>query len=234
MRSLVRARESERPGFLARKSETFAAPDLSHYNEETEAAIEASRGERVEIDDRTLARRAQRGDTRAFAALVTRHQRYVYNLAFRLLRDAQEAEDLAQEAFLRAWRGIAGFRGADRAGGAKFTTWLYRIVTNLCYNRLPGLRRQLAQADAEALDDASAGDAGDPHALVEAGERRARVQAAIEALPRKYKLVVTLYYLQEQSYQEIAATLGLPLGTVKTHLYRAREHLKRQLVEGQR
>jgi RNA polymerase sigma-70 factor (ECF subfamily) len=208
------------PGFRVHKSETFAALFLSHYNEETEAAIAASQGERVEIDDRTLARRAQRGDTRAFATLVTRH--------------------LTQEAFLRAWRGIAGFRGADRAGGAKFTTWLYRIVTNLCYNRLPGLRRQLAQVGAEALDDVSASDAStigvasDPHALVEAGERRARVQAAIEALPRKYKLVVTLYYLQEQSYQEIAATLGLPLGTVKTHLYRARERLKRQLVEGQR
>jgi len=180
-----------------------------------------------------LALRAQRGDQDAFAALVTRHQRYVYNLAYRLLRDAHEAEDLTQEAFLRAWRAIRGYRGANEAGGAKFTTWLYRIVTNLCYNRLPGLRRQLVQEDAERLERVAAPAENAPRALVEAGERRARVQAAIEALPDKYKLIVTLYYLQDQSYQEIAATLGLPLGTVKTHLYRARGRLKDLLAEGQ-
>jgi RNA polymerase sigma-70 factor (ECF subfamily) len=163
--------------------------------------------------------------------LVTRHQRYVYNLAYRLLRDAQEAEDLSQEAFLRAWRGMSGFRGAD-TGGAKFTTWLYRIVTNLCYNRLPGLRRQLAQADAEALERVAASEVHTPRVRVEVGERQARVQAAIDALPDKYRLVVTLYYLQGQSYQEIAATLGLPMGTVKTHLYRARARLKGLLAEG--
>jgi RNA polymerase sigma-70 factor (ECF subfamily) len=178
-----------------------------------------------------LAKRARRGDQEAFAALVTRHQRYVYNLAYRLLRDAQEAEDLTQEAFLRAWRGMAGFRGADTDSGAKFTTWLYRIVTNLCYNRLPGLRRQLAEADAEALARVAAPEAHTPRVRLEAGERQARVQAAIGALPDKYRLVVTLYYLQEQSYQEIAATLGLPIGTVKTHLYRARARLKGLLAE---
>jgi RNA polymerase sigma-70 factor (ECF subfamily) len=186
----------------------------------------------VELDDRTLAKRAQRGDQKAFAALVTRHQRYVYNLAYRLLRDAQEAEDLAQEAFLRAWRGLPGFRGAAEAGGARFTTWLYRIVTNLCYNRLPGLRRQLAQQDEEMLERVAAPSAHTPAAQLEAGERRARVQAAIEALPDKYRMVVSLYYLQEQSYQEIADVLDLPLGTVKTHLYRARGRLKRLLAEG--
>ena len=106
-------------------------------------------------------------------------------------------------------------------------------MTNLCYNRLPGLRRQLAQQDAETLSRVAAPETNTPRALLEAGERRARVQTAIETLPDKYRLVVTLYYLQEQSYQEIAAVLGLPLGTVKTHLYRARERLKRTLAEGQ-
>jgi RNA polymerase sigma-70 factor (ECF subfamily) len=186
----------------------------------------------VQLDDRTLAQRAQRGDQGAFATLVTRHQRYVYNLAYRLLRDAQEAEDLTQEAFLRAWRGLGGYRGAQDPAGAQFTTWLYRIVTNLCYNRLPGLRRQLQEGDAEALERVAAPEAHTPRARLEAGERQAHVQAAIEALPEKYRLVVTLYYLQEQSYQEIAAVLGLPMGTVKTHLYRARARLKDLLAEG--
>lgn len=182
----------------------------------------------MEIDDRTLAERAQRGDQAAFATLVTRHQRYVYTLAYRLLRDPQEAEDLSQEAFLRAWRGIAGYRGE-----AQFTTWLYRIVTNLCYNRLPGLRRQLVQVGTDRLERAPAPARHNPQVQVEAGERRARVLRAIEALPDKYRLVVTLFYLQDQSYQEIAAVLDLPLGTVKTHLYRARERLKCALTEGE-
>jgi RNA polymerase sigma-70 factor (ECF subfamily) len=182
----------------------------------------------VESDERTLVQRARQGDQVAFAALVSRHQRYVYNLAYRLLRDAQEAEDLTQEAFLRAWRGLPEYRGA-----AKYTTWLYRIVTNLCYNRLPGLRRQLGEDDAEALERIAAPERETPRAQVEIRERRAHIQTAIEALPDKYRLVVTLFYLQEQSYQEIADVLDLPLGTVKTHLYRARERLKRALAEGQ-
>jgi RNA polymerase sigma-70 factor (ECF subfamily) len=160
--------------------------------------------------------------------LVSRHQRYVYNLAYRLLRDPQEAEDLAQEAFLRAWRGLARFRG-----DSKFTTWLYRIVTNLCYNRLPKLRRQLIEADAEELETYAAPSAPDPPAMAEASERRAFLHREIASLPEKYRLVITLYYLQELSYQEIADVLDLPLGTVKTHLYRAKANLKRQ-IEAQR
>jgi RNA polymerase sigma-70 factor (ECF subfamily) len=178
----------------------------------------------VQADDGTLARRAQRGDQEAFAILVTRHQRYVYNLAYRLLRDPQEAEDLAQEAFLRAWRGMDGFRG-----DSKFTTWLYRIVTNLCYNRLPKLRRQLEETDAEGLEAYPSPSAPDPPALVEAAERRAFLHRQIASLPEKYRLVITLFYLQELSYEEIAGVLDLPLGTVKTHLFRARERLQRQI-----
>jgi RNA polymerase sigma-70 factor (ECF subfamily) len=178
----------------------------------------------VEIDDRTLARQAQRGDQEAFATLVTRHQRYVYNLAYRLLHDPQEAEDLAQEAFLRAWRGLAGFRG-----DSKFTTWLYRIVTNLCYNRLPRLRRQLCETDPAELETVASPSAPDPPSMVEAAERSAFLHRQIASLPEKYRLVITLFYLQELSYDEIAGVLDLPLGTVKTHLYRARERLQRQI-----
>ena len=178
----------------------------------------------VGADDRTLVRRAQRGDQAAFAELVTRHQRYVYNLAYRLLQDADEAEDAAQEAFLRAWRGLRGFRRQ-----AKFTTWLYRIVTNLCYNRLASLRWQLMEVDTDEVEALASPTEQSPPARLEAAERRAFLHGQIAALPAKYRLVITLFYLQEFSYQEIAQVLDLPLGTVKTHLFRARERLKRQL-----
>lgn len=208
-----------------RLSETFAWRGLSHYNRDGEGQRKASAGEtKVSVDDRVLVRRVQRGDREAFAALVTRHQRYVYNLAYRLLRDPSEAEDLAQEAFLRAWRGLGNFRGE-----AKFTTWLYRIVTNLCYNRLNSLRRQLLDTDVDDVDTLALSSDKDPATAVEAAERRAFLHRQIAALPEKYQLVITLFYLQEFSYQEIAQVLDLPLGTVKTHLFRARERLKRQI-----
>jgi len=177
----------------------------------------------VNLDDEGLVRRAQQGDQAAFAGLVARYQRYVYNLAYRLLRDAQQAEDLAQEAFLRAWRGLGNFRGQ-----ARFTTWLYRIVTNLCYTHLKELRRELVVAD-DDLETLTMPSAQEPPAAVEAAEQRAFLHRQIAALPTKYRLVITLFYLQELSYQEIAQVLDLPLGTVKTHLFRARERLQQQL-----
>ncbi len=173
-----------------------------------------------------LVSRAQAGDADAFCALVTRHQRFVYNLALRVLSDSQEAEDLTQEAFLRAWTALANFRGQCR-----FSTWLYRIVTNLCYNRLPGLRRQLSDLGDDCLaqvpDEASY--FGDPSRRLESNEQRARLHAAIEALPESYRLLVVLRYQQELSYDEIAGVLNLPLGTVKTGLFRARERLRESL-----
>lgn len=176
-------------------------------------------------DDGELIQRAQQGSEKALAALIARHQRYVYNLAFRLLGNVHEAQDLTQEAFLRVWRGLDRFRG-----DAKFTTWLYRIVVNLCCNRLPDLRRQLAAADVDETDPCALPAVAAPPGLVEEAERHALLHRQIAALPEKYRLVITLFYLQEQSYQEIAQTLNLPLNTVKTHLFRAREQLKQNLI----
>jgi RNA polymerase sigma-70 factor (ECF subfamily) len=183
----------------------------------------------VNRDDKALVREAQRGDQEAFATLVTRHQRYVYNLAYRLLRDVDEAADLTQEAFFRAWRGLSSFRG-----NAKFTTWLYRIVTNLCYNRLPGLQRQIAEVDADSAHTLAQPADQTPPVAVEQREERAWLHRQIAALPNKYQLVITLFYLQELSYQEIAQVLNVPLGTVKTHLYRARAQLKQQIQRSEK
>src|SRR6185436_7954075 len=95
-----------------------------------------------------LIKRAQIGDYEAFALLVTEHQRYVYNLALRVLKNEEEALDLAQETFVRAWTALPNFRGQSQ-----FRTWLYRIATNLCYNRLPHLRRSLNELGDDVIED---------------------------------------------------------------------------------
>ncbi len=177
----------------------------------------------MQESDAALVARAQQGDEAAFEQLVRRHQRYAFNVAYRVLGDYAEAEDMTQEAFVRAWRGLRTFRGQ-----AKFTTWLYRIVHNLCLNRLPHLRRELVQS--EPLEEVLPNPVAPLPERFEAQERVAFLHAQVTQLPEKYRLVLTLRYLQDLSYQEIAAVLDVPMGTVKTHIHRAR----RLLIERQR
>lgn len=173
-----------------------------------------------------LLERARSGDQEAFTALVTEHQRYVYNLALRVLKNEEEALDLAQETFVRAWTALPNFRGQSR-----FRTWLYRIATNLCYNRLPNLRRSLNELGDDVMADLPENDMapGNPARNAEARELRSYLQRAIEQLDDHYRLLISLRYQSELSYEEIAATLNLPLGTVKTGLFRAREQLRRAM-----
>jgi RNA polymerase sigma-70 factor (ECF subfamily) len=175
--------------------------------------------------EQTLIRRAQKGDQDAFAALVEEHQRYVYNLALRVLKDENEALDLTQETFVRAWTALANFRGQSR-----FRTWLYRITTNLCYNRLPNLRRSLTDLGEEVLEEIPETRVDNPVHEIESGEARAHLYRAIEKLDTHYKLLITLRYQNELSYEEIASTLNLPLGTVKTGIFRAKEQLRKSLA----
>jgi RNA polymerase sigma-70 factor (ECF subfamily) len=174
--------------------------------------------------DAEWVRRAQGGDTEAFANLVTEHQSFAYNLALRAVGDPHEAEDIAQEAFVRAWQALPNFRGQ-----AQFRTWLYRIVTNLCCNRLPRLRRDLLNLDTEAAALAADHTHADLGAGLEAEERREFLHRQIEALPESYRLLITLRYQQELSYEEIASVVSLPLGTVKTGLFRAKARLREAL-----
>jgi RNA polymerase sigma-70 factor, ECF subfamily len=173
-----------------------------------------------------LIQRAQTGDQEAFAMLVTEHQRYVYNLALRVLKNEEEALDLAQETFVRTWTALPNFRGQSQ-----FRTWLYRIVTNLCYNRLPKLRRSLTElGDDVIVEIPETGiDFGNPAEGVESRELRSHLHQAIDHLEENYRLLISLRYQSELSYQEIATTLNLPLGTVKNGLFRAREQLRRAL-----
>lgn len=177
----------------------------------------------VQDDDAALVRRGQRGDGDAFAQLVARHQTAIYNLLLRMTRDPEEATDLAQEAFIRAWRGLPGFRSE-----AKFSTWLYRIAYNVCVSRR--VVNPALFADADAAERVPGPSREEPPALVERQERRERVVAATAQLPSAYRLVLDLYYWRDCSYEEIASILNLPLGTVKTHLHRAKAALKMHLA----
>ena len=173
--------------------------------------------------EQSLIQRAQKGDPEAFATLVDEHQRYVYNLALRVVRDENEALDLTQETFVRAWTALPNFRGQSQ-----FRTWLYRITTNLCYNRLPGLRRSLNDLGDDVLPDVpeSEDTASNPLRVLESNEIRIQLHQAIDQLDANYKILIVMRYHDELSYEEIASLLNLPLGTVKTGLFRAREKLR--------
>src|SRR5512141_653661 len=137
--------------------------------------------------EHSLIQRAQKGDQEAFAALVTEHQRYIYNLALRVLKNEEEALDLAQETFVRAWTALPNFRGQSQ-----FRTWLYRIVTNLCYNRLPNLRRSLNDLGDDIIAEIPETDPAfdNPAHGFESRELRSHLQHAIENLDENYPLLI--------------------------------------------
>lgn len=177
-------------------------------------------------NEKALIERAQKGDQDAFAKLMDDHQRYVYNLALRVVKDENEALDLTQETFVRAWTALPNFKGQSQ-----LRTWLYRIVTNLCYNRLPNLRRSLNDLGDDVMEDIPGTNFASPAHEFESNETRRHLHQAMEDLDEKYRLLITLRYQYELSYQEIASTLNLPLGTVKTGIFRAKEQLRRTLVQ---
>ena len=170
-----------------------------------------------------LLSRSQRGDKEAFSELVTRTQRRVYNLAYRVLGNRQEAEDLTQEVYVRAWRALPRFRGES-----KFSTWLYRITTNACFNRRRRLSAQLHAVDERDMERIPGGQRDPAQQTIE-GERRATLWASVGRLPAAYRLAITLFYQEQLSYVEIAEMLSLPVGTVKSHLNRARRALAEML-----
>lgn len=200
-------------------------PDDAIPESRSAPAADPARSARVSQSEQVLIRHAQAGDLPAFERLMEANADRVYHLALRLLGDPQEAEDLAQEAMLRAWNGLPRFR-ADSA----FSTWLYRITTNLCYNRLPRLKQEL-----RALEDERAWAQSDgqqrPEFQLAGRELGERLESAIAALPEQYRLLITLRHLDDLSYAEIADLCGLPLGTVKTGIHRGRRQLQAALED---
>jgi RNA polymerase sigma-70 factor (ECF subfamily) len=156
----------------------------------------------------------------AFAELVRRHQDFVYGAALRVTRDPVLAEDLAQEAFVRAHRGISEFRG-----DAQVRSWLYRIATNLALNAVQ--RRREYPTDVLPEQPVHAG----PDRAVELGELRRELREAIEALPEDLRTPLVLREYRELSYQEIADQTGLPLNTVRTRILRGRRALRDRMEE---
>ncbi len=181
----------------------------------------------IEQEDTLLVAASKRGDQDAFAQLVQRYQRRVFNLVFRMLQQYEEANEVTQEAFLAAWQGLPSFRG-----DARFPTWLYRIAYNCSLKQLDQRKRDIALETAmqaeqllEWADDDSRADAE-----LEARDRQALVQEHLSQLPAKYRIVLILRHLQEMTYEEMAEILTVPIGTIKTHLFRARNLLKERLL----
>jgi RNA polymerase sigma-70 factor (ECF subfamily) len=181
----------------------------------------------MSVNEQTLISRVQKGNQDAFAALVDEHQLYIYNLALRVVKDENEALDLAQETFVRAWTALPNFKGQSQ-----FRTWLYRIATNLCYNRLPNLRRSLNDLGDDVMENIPDTDStfDNPAHEFESNETRSHLHQAIEDLDENYRLLITMRYQNELSYEEIATTLNLPLGTVKTGIFRAKAQLRNALA----
>ena len=164
--------------------------------------------------------RLRSGDARAFEELVTTHQHRVFGVALRMLDNAAEAEEIAQETFLRAHGSVGEFRGE-----AKLSTWLYAIVSRLCLNRLASADRRTARPGDDVLLRVADGEAG-PQDSAERDELQAALRRAIADLPEDRRVVVILRDLEGLAYEEIARALGLELGTVRSRLHRARMDLK--------
>ena len=169
--------------------------------------------------DRDLILHARRGDAEAYGELVTRYQTSVFNVCYRILHEHGEAEDLAQESFMRAYDRLSTF-DIER----EFGPWIRRIAANLCLNYL-----ESQQGTAELNDERDAGEAQRPEAVVEVHERSEQIRRALASLPAHYRVVIELRHYQEMSYDEIAVELNIPLSDVKSHLFRARKFLAEKL-----
>ena len=163
------------------------------------------------------------GQRDAFGVIVDRHRRSVYQLCYRFVGNHEDASDLSQEVFLRAFRGLKGFKGQ-----ASLATWLYRIGVNTCLNRVSA--NVPATEPLDARPHQSVGD--DPSTSLIRDERRARVRAAIARLPRKQRATLILRAYQELSHREIAEILGSSVGAVKANFFHALGNLKK-ILEGQ-
>jgi RNA polymerase sigma-70 factor (ECF subfamily) len=173
----------------------------------------------VDFDERALVERCRTGDDAAFGELVDRYKDLVYGMVYRMVPDRTQSDDLAQEVFLKIHRGLPYFRG-----DARLSTWIYRIVSNVC-----------VQARSRRRSDVSLEPADPEQPRIDPGavdgafanlELRDRLEKAIAQLPDNYRMLIAAHYLKGVQYEALAEALEIPVGTVKTHLYRAKRRLR--------
>ena len=184
------------------------------------------------VTDKQLVERVQRGERRAFDLLVAKYQHKIFSLIARYVKDADEVQDVAQEAFIKAYRALPRFRGESA-----FYTWLYRIAINTAKNHLVSRSRRPPGSDVE-LEDAQYMDAGDalrdaesPESTLFGEELHRVVNQALEELPEDLRAAVTLREFDGLSYEEIAQVMECPVGTVRSRIFRARDAIDRSVRE---
>jgi RNA polymerase sigma-70 factor (ECF subfamily) len=191
--------------------------------------FDASVTGRMEMDsDGALVRRAREGDYDAFELLFDRHRLLVYRFAYQMTGRRDDAEDVVQEAFVRAYQNLHRYRDE-----AKFTTWLLRIVTNLCTDQARMTQRRTAleqQEAAGALDWMTKGEVEDPVQNLEADRRKEALRRALNALPAHHRSVIVLRDIEEREYPEIASILGCTIGGAKLRVLRARRALRDRIA----
>jgi len=187
-------------------------------------------GDRLDTLEQRLVRLARKGDTRAFAEIVDLYKDKIFHLAYRMLSNRHEAEDVVQDTFLRVYRNLDRYDETQ-----KFSTWIYRIGTNLCIDRLrkrkPNYSLDAEMNDQEGIDGYAMipSDNRTPETYLLVSETQKMVHEAIESLPAKYKTVMVLRYLKDMSLQEISDVLDMPVTTIKTRVHRGREFLRKKL-----
>lgn len=181
--------------------------------------------------DAELVARVQRGDKKAFDLLVLKYQRKIMRLLSRMVRDSHEVEDVAQEAFIKAYRALPQFRG-DSA----FYTWLYRIAINTARNWLSARGRQPSTPNALETEDGETFNQTDnltdnstPESLAASREIAETVNAAIQALPAELRTAIVMREMEGMSYEDIAQSMNCPIGTVRSRIFRAREAIATRL-----
>lgn len=179
------------------------------------------------MDEQQAIRRCLEGDRDAFAAVVQQYQAQVLALCLRMTGNREDAADAAQQAFVQAYRHLDQYDQHH-----PFRSWLFRIATNESISLLRRRGRQAAAVEDETLQAVADPAQGAP-ALVDLAQDREQVRQAVARLPDHFRTVVVMFYFQELSYQEISRQTGLPVGTISTHLFRAKQLLKRSLTEAE-
>ena len=223
-----------RPAVSAREAARNALTKTSEPVVVIDNVVRSDQGKVLMSDrevDQQLVVRAQAGDKRAFELLVIKYQRKVERLLSRIIRDQTEIEDVTQEAFIKAYRALANFRGESA-----FYTWLYRIAVNTAKNYLMGLGRRAPTTtgydaeEAEGFEDASGlRDIATPEAQLMSKQIGEIVNSTIDKLPEELKTAIILREIEGLSYEEIAEIMGCPIGTVRSRIFRAREAVAEQL-----